>query len=324
MILSLLLPLLAHACSFPENSKITAAADTGNYQVALAEEKSQCLYFVRAEKNEIFASLKLTESPSDIQWHAHSRRLFFYLTGAAELRSFAPGEKESRLEAKFEPRRHCETTEAAGVRMENCREIKSSPYKILLGKNELLLSYGNTVLAARLGEYNFRPVADGNWYFGVQIKYDAESNVALALQNYPSGESMVYWYILNQKNQLLAPVPTQSLLSSDITNVYFLNRNYFLANTGLVYRLSDFALVANLGSPFEEAFFAEEKIAAVSAADTLFKATIYNSNLRPVSFEYFSVRPLFITAGPNESLLYVFPEGKLTDSLRLLPLRKIP
>lgn len=317
MILALFLSLTAHACNFPDQAKVLFAKTTVDQNIALFEEKSRCLYVISPEGPTILRSAQLTEIPSAVEIQPGSGRIFFYYPTSFELRSLDPVALQEKLEAKISSGRSCNTEKQRGIEVMKCQTLAPQNLNIALSESTIVLHSRHTLLAANSSAPRFTSAYAHNWYFGVNVAYSPESSRVLVLENLPSGESIVKWFVLNHGLKLLSPLPATTLQSSGIKRVYFLQGgDYILANTGLIYRTGDMQLTAQIPS-FDQAFPVSQGIFTVSAVDALFKITYFNAHLRPETFSYERDRPLLLSPGYG-----IFSQGPLHEIIR--PLRGIP
>jgi hypothetical protein len=316
VILALLLTLTAHACTFPEKARVLFAETTPDQNIALFEERSRCLYVISPAGPRILNSAQLTETPSAVEIQPGSGRIFFYYPSSFELRALDPVTLEEKLVAKLSTGRSCTREKQGDIEVEKCQMITPENLDIALSDTTIVLHSRRTLLAANTSAPRFTSAYPHNWYFGVRIAYSPESSRLLVLENLPSGESIVKWFVLNHGQKLLSPLPGTTLQSSGIKRAYFLQGgDYFLANTGLVYRTGDMQLTAQIPA-FDQAFPLGEGIFTVSAVDALFKITFFSASLRAEHFSYVNQRPLLLIPGYG-----VFPQGPLHEIIR--PLRGI-
>ena len=314
MILALLLTLTAHACTFPEKAKVLFAETTLDQNIALFEEESRCLYVISPECPTILKSAQLSETPSAVEIQPGSGRIYFYYPSSFELRSLDPVTLQEKLEAKLSTGRSCTREKQGDIEVEKCHTIAPENLDISLSDTTIVLHSRHTLLAANASAPRFTSAYPHNWYFGVRVAYSPESSRLLVLENLPSGESIVKWFVLNHGLKLLSPLPATALQSSGIKKVYFLQEgDYFLASNGLIYRTGDMQLTAQIPA-FDSAYPQSQGLFTVSAVDSLFKITFFNANLRPEHFTYVNQRPLLLLPGYG-----VFPEGSLKEIIRSLP-----
>ncbi len=319
-------PALASApCVFPERAEVLFAEAVSDHNIALVEKHSLCLYVIAPQEPKVLWSLPLEGPPSDIKYLRSEQKIFLYFPQSATLKSIHLPTQALAIETSLPPGETCAESTEQGIKIESCRPFPNRAFKILAGETEIFLSSGSLLLALPLsGPPQVRVLPLSFLFFSQRILLHPATGRLLLLSNFPSGESTVHWKLLTSAGTLVSPLPNLALWGIGLKEIYFLpGGDFFLIDTGQIYRVRDFSYVATLGQELEKAFFVDEKIVSLRQEENLYKATVFNQNLRPISFEYFFQSPLLIAPANPGSLLYVFSQGTLSELFQTLPLRNL-